>query len=493
MSTELLLSFILLAPAAPKSVGARAPERTPLPASQPVAPLPSRSALCGALKQTRNRQSIARLIAELEPQSQKEYTMCIAAWGRAGDWRRAVGLFDTMSDAGVEPNPFSVSAVVSACEKGGQPARALEIFEQARAGDRFESNVVVFNAALAACSRGGEWRRALDLLAEMQRQGLSPNCNSFNSAISACGRAGELDTALELLSTGMRAAGVEPDVVSWSAAIAACQRRGEWRRALELLDGMRRQGVAPNERTFGASSLAAHGAAISACAKGGAPPERALELLAEMRSSGLRVAVSAAINACGAAGDWKAALFLLDEIRRSGARPDLISWNAALAALDKGRQPRRAVAILDEMAAAGVQPDAVSYNTALLACQRAGEWDSVLELFERVRRAGGKGAPNAFSFNAALAACAATSRAAEAVALLGEMREAGAPPTLRSYAAVISACEAAGEWERALDILREAERAGVAPQLTPAVALQAGLVSLNALESRLLRALGRRT
>ena len=187
--------------------------------------------------------------------------MCIAAWGRAGDWRRAVGLFDTMSDAGVEPNPFSVSAVVSACEKGGQPARALEIFEQARAGDRFESNVVVFNAALAACSRGGEWRRALDLLAEMQRQGLSPNCNSFNSAISACGRAGELDTALELLSTGMRAAGVEPDVVSWSAAIAACQRRGEWRRALELLDGMRRQGVAPNERTFGASSLAAHGAA----------------------------------------------------------------------------------------------------------------------------------------------------------------------------------------------------------------------------------------
>ena len=203
MSTVLLLSFILLA---------HAPERTPLPASQPVAPLPSRSALCGALKQTRNRQSIARLIAELEPQSQKEYTMCIAAWGRAGDWRRAVGLFDTMSDAGVEPNPFSVSAVVSACEKGGQPARALEIFEQARAGDRFESNVVVFNAALAACSRGGEWRRALDLLAEMQRQGLSPNCNSFNSAISACGRAGELDTALELLSTGMRAAGVEPDV-----------------------------------------------------------------------------------------------------------------------------------------------------------------------------------------------------------------------------------------------------------------------------------------
>ena len=100
-----------------------------------------------------------------------------------------------------------------------------------------------------------------DLLAEMQRQGLSPNCNSFNSAISACGRAGELDTALELLSTGMRVAGVEPDVVSWSAAIAACQRRGEWRRALELLDGMRRQGVAPNERTFGASPLAARGAA----------------------------------------------------------------------------------------------------------------------------------------------------------------------------------------------------------------------------------------
>ena len=46
---------------------------------------------------------------------------------------------------------------------------------------------------------------------------------------------------------------------------------------------------------------------------------------------------------------------------------------------------------------------------------------------------------------------------------------------------------------RVLYILREAERAGVAPQLTPAVALQAGLVSLNALESRLLRALGRRT
>ena len=63
---------------------------------------------------------------------------------------------------GVMPNVITCSALISACEKGKQLERALELFEA-----RQLSVHVSFNAAIGACEKGKLREEALGLLQEM--------------------------------------------------------------------------------------------------------------------------------------------------------------------------------------------------------------------------------------------------------------------------------------------------------------------------------------
>eukprot|EP00966_Prymnesium_polylepis_P093678 2167735-Prymnesium_polylepis.1 len=54
-----------------------------------------------------------------------------------------------------------------------------------------EPNEFSFSASISACEKGGQWERALSLLDDMQRRGVRPNMFSFNAAISACEKGGQ--------------------------------------------------------------------------------------------------------------------------------------------------------------------------------------------------------------------------------------------------------------------------------------------------------------
>ena len=101
-----------------------------------------------------------------------------------------------MQDRGVQPNVISFSAAISACEKGGQWERALELLEEmhpvtptgrdcAQRGD-------------LGVKKGAQWERARPC-SKRRAQGVQPNVVSFSAAISACEKGGqwERDRALE--------------------------------------------------------------------------------------------------------------------------------------------------------------------------------------------------------------------------------------------------------------------------------------------------------
>lgn len=43
------------------------------------------------------------------------YTTVIGGLGKAGEWRKALRLFDVMPSAGVEPNGYTYGAAIAAC------------------------------------------------------------------------------------------------------------------------------------------------------------------------------------------------------------------------------------------------------------------------------------------------------------------------------------------------------------------------------------------
>ena len=60
----------------------------------------------------------------------RAYTKKITAFKRDGKWKAALYVFEEMKQNRVWPNVVSYSAAISACEKGGQTAKALELLAE---------------------------------------------------------------------------------------------------------------------------------------------------------------------------------------------------------------------------------------------------------------------------------------------------------------------------------------------------------------------------
>ena len=98
------------------------------------------------------------------------------------------------------------------------------------------------SACVSALEKGSQWSMALDLLSKMPCSGLLPNIISFSAAISACEKAGKWQEALHLLSD-MPAAAVVPDRINFNASISACEKGSQWETALQLLASMVGDGI----------------------------------------------------------------------------------------------------------------------------------------------------------------------------------------------------------------------------------------------------------
>ena len=66
------------------------------------------------------------------------------------------------------PNVITYSALISACEKGKQPERAVELFD-AMKRQSVVPNVITYrySALISACAKGKQAERALELFEEM--------------------------------------------------------------------------------------------------------------------------------------------------------------------------------------------------------------------------------------------------------------------------------------------------------------------------------------
>ena len=68
---------------------------------------------------------------------------------------------------------ITYSALISACEKGKQPDRALELFE-AMKQQGVIPNTITYSALISACEKGKQLERALEFFEPTRRQRVVP-------------------------------------------------------------------------------------------------------------------------------------------------------------------------------------------------------------------------------------------------------------------------------------------------------------------------------
>ena len=101
------------------------------------------------------------------------------------------------------------------------------------------------------------------------------------------------------------------------------------------------------------------------------------------------IVYSAAISACGAAGEWEAALGLLQQMGTRGIPRNTICYNAAIQACGNGLAWQQALTLFDRMKAAGVERDRVTHNLVVKACERAGQYKEAFDVRMQAAALGG--------------------------------------------------------------------------------------------------------
>jgi len=160
------------------------------------------------------------------------------------DWRRALGIL-----AGMRRDALATAAPASA-----SPASPASPFSPAVSPASSASSVAcavvpahAFAAAISACGKGGEWTKALELLEGMvaaQRQfaggppgaaGATPEATPGATLGAMLGAAPGKDVPSAEVAPPLPREVPRPDVVCVNAAIGACGRSGRWEEALALL------------------------------------------------------------------------------------------------------------------------------------------------------------------------------------------------------------------------------------------------------------------
>eukprot|EP00891_Asterochloris_glomerata_P000997 jgi/Astpho2/997/Aster-x0964 len=363
------------------------------------------------------------------------YNTAITAAGRTSSWELVQDLFDGLKDAGLRPDVWTFTSLIQASQACRRPwKQALDLFEQMQTAG-VEPNVVTYTTVMGVLHRSGQWQMAMRIFRKMEGAGIQADVKAYNAAIAACAKGCDWQQAWSVFA-GMRLLGVQPSTVSFNSLLSACERCNEPDRALEVFHTMQRSVVSTSG--YVNPSPITYNTLISALGKAGRLHE-ALEMYGSMHSAGLPgdvFTLAALITACEKVADWELAMQMTKRFEERGVAPNTVACNALINALGSGGQWQKAVEIFDGMHdcqlpvsgdpadAVCVPADDVTYASTISACQRNGQWQAALRVYE-------------------------------------QLTAAGRQPTSYIYAMLLVACEEGQQWARATEIFKAMDAQGL--------------------------------
>lgn len=136
---------------------------------------------------------------------------------------------------------------------------------------------------------------------------------------------------------------------------------------------------------------------------------------------------------------------MLSAVIKQGA----VSYNIALATIEKGGRWQRALVVLPEMFQNTVEPCMVTWSSAISATEKKKSWEASLGILWALPRRSLE--PDGVSFGSAIAACGKTKE--KAFDLLRAMRQRTLEADLVSHTSAINAFEGVTHWREALGLL----------------------------------------
>ena len=284
------------------------------------------------------------------------YTAAITGCEYAGEWKEAFFLLNRMRNEGVQPNEFTMAAVISACatactrdeQKGldgtlkpipyEKAMKLLNLLE--RDPNLVSPNIQIYNAAIRVCAEALDIKGAFRILKDAKNSDVERTEVTYGSLMTACERQGCVDSASKVFRM-MKEDNIEPNEIIYGAAISCCRKAKESQRALFLLKKMMKEELSPNAATLNTVMIALTDEAEKY------DNEKVLRLYRLMNSK------------------------LIDD----HGKPNRYTYNILINYFANNQQPAAAEAFLDKMRNDGFKPDVDMFTAtvtvscwALLSC-----------------------------------------------------------------------------------------------------------------------------
>eukprot|EP00434_Breviolum_minutum_P025959 symbB.v1.2.022951.t1/scaffold2067.1/size90749/11 len=274
--------------------------------------------------------------------------------GMKSNWQLSLQMVDDLDVNKLKPDEFTFNSLSSAFSSAARWRDGLHIGQP---------EMPTFSGLSLA-----PWWRALLLLEGAKQRGLEVDRN-FHGVAGTGQDSRFWERTLLTVDAQHRSGALNQ--VTLSTSLNAMEIASAWQMALVILGSISWEDF--DEVSFGA--------AISAAAKG-SQWEMALSLLEEMQQQRFQstVACNSASSACERGSRWPICIYLLDGTCSN--TPDVVTYNVALAASQKGRSWQLPCRLLEEMSSSSdgnhLHPDLISLDTVLLACCQQRQWRTAM-------------------------------------------------------------------------------------------------------------------
>ncbi|XP_061357006.1 pentatricopeptide repeat-containing protein At3g53360, mitochondrial [Gastrolobium bilobum] len=270
-------------------------------------------------------------------------------YGKCGSLNDARKVFDAM----LLRNVISWTVMISGYTQNGQENDAVIMYVQMLRSGHFPDQLT-FGSIIKACYIAGDIDLGRQLHAHVIKSGFGRHLIPQNALISMYTKFGQIAHASDVFTMI-----ATKDLISWGSMITGFTQLGYQIEALYLFRDMIRQGVyQPNEFIFGS--------VFSACSSL-LKPEFGRQIHVVCAKFGLERNVFAGCSLCdmyakfGFLPSAKIAFYHIES-------PDLVSWNAIIAAFADSADANEAISFFCQMMHVGLIPDSITFLSLLCAC-----------------------------------------------------------------------------------------------------------------------------
>ncbi|KAL1560710.1 pentatricopeptide repeat-containing protein [Salvia divinorum] len=193
-----------------------------------------------------------------------------------------------------------------------------------------------------------------------------------------------------------------------------------------------------------------------------------LDFIREVREMDLPrmdIVLNRFIYALGKCGHPDGALLVFEDMKSSGCRPDLVTYNTVLAILGRLGRVDDMLRVFGSMRAVGLAPDIFTYNTILNSLRKMGRLDLCIVHFREMTERGIQ--PDLMTFKALIESLGRSGNIEEALKIFEEIKSRQIRPSIPIYRALIFSLKKMGKMELALKFSNEMNdlvRGSVAPR-----------------------------